>query len=76
MHIALKYTLLQLVITGEKPYTVLSHFVLLNYLTFFILFITTRFEIIENILVLAIYLNKCVICMLLAHGSREWNSIY
>lgn len=50
-------------------------FVLSNYLKFFFFYVTK-----QDLKLLKMYwlyiLNICVICMFLAHGSREWNSIY
>lgn len=70
MYIALKYTLLQLMIT----YYALSHFCFIK-LSLLLLYVTK-----QDLKFFKIYwlyiLNKCVICMFLAHGSREWNSIY
>lgn len=73
MYIALKYTLLQLMITKKSMHFLI--FVLLNYLKFFFFYVTK-----QDLKLLKMYwlyiLNICVICMFLAHGSREWNSIY
>lgn len=50
-------------------------FVLSNYLKFFFFYVTK-----QDLKLLKMYwlyiLNIYVICMFLAHGSREWNSIY